>query len=288
MPISAMITSAASLLCPKCGITRKSGKASCCGHGGSWFGNCGSVKNATFSHTWYEGISACKRQLQTAVGQQLYESERKANALSTDARMGMISHIFESIIIVVVTPISVSTSFALVNNISIAWCRFNMLCSNHYKAQHNDTWCIQCIDTTVKHPLSQPTITSLANGTILESMHDASPDMSAVAVSPNPANASFISREYHKLLYIITCVSMIIIVVCWNFTFAPRCTVKIIKCKYVPMGFQISIQVLDLFPEYFFFELIYTVDRSMCKFFGISEDRKAVRRKQQLFLMLCI
>ena len=47
-------------VCPKCGVIKKSGKANCCARGGSWFGNCGSVSNAQFDHTWSEGSQACK------------------------------------------------------------------------------------------------------------------------------------------------------------------------------------------------------------------------------------
>ena len=49
-------------VCLKCGIIEKSGKSSCCGRGGSWFGNCGSVGNGNLDHTWYEGIQFCKTQ----------------------------------------------------------------------------------------------------------------------------------------------------------------------------------------------------------------------------------
>ena len=59
-------------ICPECGIIKKSGKMSCCGRGGSWFGNCGSVGNANFDHTWHGGITVCKaRQFGTALIQKL-------------------------------------------------------------------------------------------------------------------------------------------------------------------------------------------------------------------------
>ena len=51
-------------VCPKCGTMGKFGKHSCCGHGGSWFKNCGSTGNAKLDHTWYEGIQACKASLE--------------------------------------------------------------------------------------------------------------------------------------------------------------------------------------------------------------------------------
>ena len=51
-------------VCPRCGSIGKSDKSSCCGRGGSWFRNCGSVGNANLQHTWYEGIQACKTRTQ--------------------------------------------------------------------------------------------------------------------------------------------------------------------------------------------------------------------------------
>ena len=45
--------------CPKCG-TNKSGKSSCCGSGGAWFGNCGNKGDPKFDHTWGEGVRTCQ------------------------------------------------------------------------------------------------------------------------------------------------------------------------------------------------------------------------------------
>ena len=61
------------MVCPKCGITGKSGKLSCCGRGGSWFGNCGSAGEAKLDHKWSEGVEACKAwsQSKIVVGQQV-------------------------------------------------------------------------------------------------------------------------------------------------------------------------------------------------------------------------
>ena len=46
--------------CPKCGISKKSDKYSCCARGGAWFQNCGDAGDNKFDHTWVEGIQACK------------------------------------------------------------------------------------------------------------------------------------------------------------------------------------------------------------------------------------
>ena len=51
--------------CPKCGTIAKSGKASCCGVGGTWFKNCGSPGNSKFDHAWSEGIRACRNRGQS-------------------------------------------------------------------------------------------------------------------------------------------------------------------------------------------------------------------------------
>merc|ERR1711981_224993 len=52
-----------SLTCSKCGKFKKSGRASCCAPGGSWFKDCGTSgnkKSKKFDHTWFEGIQARK------------------------------------------------------------------------------------------------------------------------------------------------------------------------------------------------------------------------------------
>ena len=61
-------TAIAVSVCPRCGPINKSGKNSCCGRGGSWFGNCGSAGNANLRHTWHEGIRACKSRTLSKTG----------------------------------------------------------------------------------------------------------------------------------------------------------------------------------------------------------------------------
>jgi len=45
--------------CPRCGISL-SGKKSCCGQNGAWFGNCGLPGDFDFDYTWNEGIQSCQ------------------------------------------------------------------------------------------------------------------------------------------------------------------------------------------------------------------------------------
>ena len=79
-----------SAACPKCGIIKKSGKMSCCGRGGSWFGNCGNVGDMKFARTWHEGIWTCKtRQFQAVLDQQLHAFQSKQNAFSSNGSVRM-------------------------------------------------------------------------------------------------------------------------------------------------------------------------------------------------------
>ena len=66
-----------SSLCSKCGIIAKSGKVSCCGHGGSWFRNCGGAGNTRLQHTWHDGIRSCKARTQPRTGQQANSAQQK-------------------------------------------------------------------------------------------------------------------------------------------------------------------------------------------------------------------
>ena len=83
-----MAATRTSPVCLKCGIVKKSGKLSCCGHGGSWFGNCGSDGNSKLGHTWHEGIRVCKdRQFQAAMVQQLHSFQSNTGPSSAASVM---------------------------------------------------------------------------------------------------------------------------------------------------------------------------------------------------------
>ena len=80
------MTKIISLVCFKCGIIATSGKISCCGRGGSWFGNCGVAGKTTFDHKWSEGFEACKARSKskTVIGQHSYR-EQESNSVFNDA-----------------------------------------------------------------------------------------------------------------------------------------------------------------------------------------------------------
>ena len=55
---------------------------SCCGRGGSWFGNCGSDGSTNLDHTWSEGLQVCRSR--TAISQHLNDAQRERNDSSND------------------------------------------------------------------------------------------------------------------------------------------------------------------------------------------------------------
>ena len=48
------------ITCPKCGVFKKSGRASCCAPGGAWFAECGGADSSNAAHKWSEGVKACE------------------------------------------------------------------------------------------------------------------------------------------------------------------------------------------------------------------------------------
>ena len=47
--------------CPKCGMFKKSGRASCCAPGGAWYKKCGKIRHNGVQHQWIDGVNVCKR-----------------------------------------------------------------------------------------------------------------------------------------------------------------------------------------------------------------------------------
>ena len=81
MPTAAVRATNINAICSECGTIKKSGKRSCCGRGGSWFGHCGSAENANLTHTWYEGIRACEaQQSETQLDQQRHVNNRAVSS----------------------------------------------------------------------------------------------------------------------------------------------------------------------------------------------------------------
>ena len=101
------VTTGINSTCLECGIVQKSGKLSCCGRGGSWFGNCVNAANAKVGRTWYEGIRVCKsRQFQTAVHYQ-HARQQKVDATSDDSGVSINVFLANGTIVSLVNPTSI-------------------------------------------------------------------------------------------------------------------------------------------------------------------------------------
>ena len=118
MPTAAAAATPISGACPECGIIRKSGTISCCGDGGSWFGQCGGAGKAELHRTWHEGVRACKAQSLTAVGQGPYAPQPRSNALSGQGGMGIAEAIFVAVHMFASAPGHASTLMPRVKPIS--------------------------------------------------------------------------------------------------------------------------------------------------------------------------
>ena len=99
------------LLCPKCGIIKKSGRVSCCGRGGSWFGNCGAAGEEKLDHKWSEGFQACKSRSRSkrVIGQQLHGEQHESNGVSDDTDRINSEAVITTVTTFTSRPVNIST-----------------------------------------------------------------------------------------------------------------------------------------------------------------------------------
>ena len=212
MQTPAATKSSTSSLCSKCGIIKRSGKASCCGHGGSWFQNCGSADNKQVDHTWQEGIRVCKaQQSQVVVGQQLHGSQLQKNASSDDVSASFNSkaaivtpYMFAS----AATDVSGATSAARVPNIQF-------ITLDHKFTSKEITVATATIIHAPGNTLAlKPTLPCRANAEITNPMQNGLDDIFMTPTSHITASTSNTARKYDKFAYLVAHISTIVIVVC--------------------------------------------------------------------------
>ena len=176
-------TKPASPVCPECGTIQKSGKASCCARGGSWFGNCRSgVMNAYLGHTWSQGIEVCKAWQPHAVGAQRHNPQANSNVSSNYA--------------------AYPEAIAATNGIMI---------------RDSDSIVMPTIQSEsvsiTATPAAKGKIISPVNGTV-ESWRSASTDMSIMTSSQTSDTDSIKTRRCGNLLHLAAYISMIYIILC--------------------------------------------------------------------------
>ena len=191
---------------------------SCCGNGGSWFGRCGSVRNSNLSHTWYEGVQACKdREFSSMEVQKLGFPRPTSNHSSFDIRALTTS---KAITAIGITQANKPMSWPPSVNASIIPQIFSVYDAS--TASPNATTAAISANLINLAPLLPPkapnyavnrTITPMIHDTIVKSMRDDLPDMPTTMSSPASDGASIHTRECVKLLRAITCVSMNIFII---------------------------------------------------------------------------
>ena len=181
---SAATTKTISSVCAKCVIIRKSGKMSCCGRGGTWFGTCGGAGNTKVDRTWYEGIRACKagRQSKTAMGQKLRAAQQKQK-LNGSSNDNLSKAIATAITRGVSNSVNASTSAPI----------------------------IAPTDPALTTP-SRPRITKTSRSYISNDVADM---VTATPSSPPSTGTPIIGREFTNPLNTGYYISFLLIIVCW-------------------------------------------------------------------------
>ena len=231
----AVMATSISPTCPECGIIKKSGKRSCCGHGGSWFGNCG---GAASGHTWHEGIRICKaRPLQIPAAQQSHALHPKDSSMLEG--VGTSVH-FDAAIR---APRAFASVPARISSPKPAVVRTNTsvnMTSRKFIENHSSTTTSQAISATrakSKHngspidmEMGSPTTTSSvnqritpstnsaiipsANGTRIESTDHAVNGVVMRTLFRTPASASFNAQKCEKFWHVVAFIDVIFTVVC--------------------------------------------------------------------------
>merc|ERR1712032_537276 len=173
-----------SSVCATCVTIRKSGKMSCCGRGGSWFGTCGGADNTQIEHTWYEGIRTCKarRQSKAAMGQQLRTAQQqKLNESSNDTRV----------------PI---------NSISV------IVATNMFAFTPTNTSTPTSVKMTMRPPARPTSITESDRAPVRNALADT---VATTASSPASSGTPITGREHKQSLNIVDYIGVLAITVLW-------------------------------------------------------------------------
>ena len=227
---------ATSSSCPKCGTMKKSGTMSCCGRGGSWFGNCASAGHTKVHHTWQEGIRACKdRQFQTAVAQTSHGSRPKNNNNSDTSiddldAVVVAAHMIGSAPIPAETPVPISVVTLIIMPAHTSQVRGSGQIAPRTTTTSTTTIVHTSVKTTTPNKINSEvseTITALTNWrndlpfhpnnkfqnnvVMNKLMTSASADMSMTTVSFVSDAASVTAQKYVKLLHTISHISTIFI-----------------------------------------------------------------------------
>ena len=245
MPTPAVVTPPINSACSECGTIKKSGKLSCCGRGGSWFGICRSDGNTNLGHTWYEGIQACKaQQFQSAVVQQPHAYQAKRNVSVDDASIVMKPKgVIVTAQLLVSTPVNMSTSKPAATTTTVHASTSILMPANMSAAYDTDTATSKAINVTIStiidttmnmltpkptiYPVNgtitfpvnettydsaNPIITPFANPIIFKSLRRVPFDISMTTVSHTSVSTPVIALEHEKLFNSITHIGILLMI----------------------------------------------------------------------------
>ena len=194
------MTASVSTSCPACGIIKKSGKTSCCGHGGSWFEDCGSAGNTDFSHTWHEGIRSCRTpRSPVVVEQKLLSSSFDDDSVGINSKAVVVtSYLFPSMPF---SALSVMSEATLITTLDRKFTSKSIYVPND--------------NTFGKVSTPKSTLPRLLNLTITKLLPSALSDMSMTTSSPTADSASIITRDDKKIFYVVSDFIIVLIIACW-------------------------------------------------------------------------
>ena len=220
MPNPAIATASVKPVCLACGIIKKSGKMSCCGHGGSWFENCGNAANANFGHTWYEGIRGCEAgQFRLGVGQQLHASEPKSSDSTSRNGSSINMHaktITETAHMSLSMSDNTSARMSAVSPITVS--ENKLVITDSYHAEEYDAGgtianvmhetTSEMLPTPVYKLHSKPTISQVNRTIVKLLLHSTSTDVFMTTLFHTSVNAKIAVRA-------VSLVNIVLTTVCW-------------------------------------------------------------------------
>ena len=207
-----------SAACSECGIIHQSGKISCCGLGGSWFGNCASAPNTQFSHTWHEGVQACEaRHFQTVVGQQLDAAQPKRNIFPVQVQKSILYSAGRKTPKTFIVATTTTNILTLAPDISTP--KFKRPRMNHINTSHINSTIITLVNPTITTLMNQiiaphasPQITSPVNPTITQSMRSNYASKFVTIIPHLLVHSSIIVGKCEYFLNVVIYISMIALI----------------------------------------------------------------------------
>ena len=179
---------------------------SCCGRGGSWFGNCGSNGDTRHNHTWSEGLQACK----TWTPSKINRVEQQMDSLSDCVHSSKSKRVVKGAKLIAFTSSAQPGAFPIVESVNTS--------ADTLRAYHAFTRKSKPIMTIVTTMVSRLTNTSVLKEVEVDAVTTAPTRMqlglNVVNMLLNaPVHAPASSHACEQLICIDVCFSFLLVVV---------------------------------------------------------------------------